>query len=865
MKYKVRNLDTQTEKTKQKNNQTHLAKQKQRKVEKRKGKGDLEEEKEKASRFFNDITRQKENLRKRKDELRKRGVNKSRRKNNTERHECKMYLRLLNVDGLSDKKATIIKEMFMNEEKEYNIVCMTETHHRYERIIEKELTSFTQMREKNKRKGGGLQILMRENKRVEFEKKKRKNEEILEIEGICYGMEMKIILVYFDVRRNEEGRENNERIRKDIENMIENNKSDGLLILGDFNGHLETLDGRKEDKNGRMVMEWTTNYDLVLMNTDNKCEGTITREKGEQKTAIDMVLMNRNLYEKCKTMKIDEERDIIDISDHNLISIEFNVRQKSGHSYNKNKWIEEEYYKKGEDALKEYGDEVENIWKNRKIESVEEMTLSMKEAADRILKKIIKKRVSEEGEWKRIESVWMNEEIREAWKKRREINRKKRKSKNTEEKEKLENDYQRQKEKVHMMIREAKERYELELTEEIMKDKGSGTVWKNIIKLSGKEQRKEPELKIYEDGKLMEIEKALDDFFEVWELIYNMSKNEIDEIWENDTLQNLVEELREEENSMENRDMEMSTNKMIVPMKATEMTDEDLKTKLSKLKNNKAAGPDCLKAELFKELGKRESCREVMIKCFNKILEGEDTPKSWNVSRTKMIRKGRKPTVKDFRPIAITNISYKIFMSFIREKIEEHIRKNNLTKDNQVGFTGGGRIEYNHMMLQYIVEKSLNENKDEQLIVTTLDFKKAFDSIKRKELIETLIKYKINPKIIDIVAKLYKNDETVIKMGDREETIKIGSGIKQGCTASTEFFKLVTYEIIKELEEKGEKFTIGDICINSIFFADDSIALAKTINATRKNLKIIKEVSKKFGLIVNEEKSKILIFKKKRQ
>ena len=34
---------------------------------------------------------------------------------------------------------------------------MTETHHRYERIIEKELTSFTQMRQKSQRKGGGLQ------------------------------------------------------------------------------------------------------------------------------------------------------------------------------------------------------------------------------------------------------------------------------------------------------------------------------------------------------------------------------------------------------------------------------------------------------------------------------------------------------------------------------------------------------------------------------------------------------------------------------------------------------------------------------------------------------------------------------------
>ena len=167
---------------------------------------------------------------------------------------------------------------------------------------------------------------------------------------------MKIILVYFDVKRNEEGKENNKKIKSDIEYMIKNNKLESLLILGDFNGHLETLDGRKDDINGRMALDWSTNFDLVLMNNDVKCEGTFTREKGEQKTAIDKVLMNRNLYEKCKSMKIDEDIDILDISYHNLISIEFNARQKSGHSFNKKKWVEEEFYKKGEGALKEYGD-----------------------------------------------------------------------------------------------------------------------------------------------------------------------------------------------------------------------------------------------------------------------------------------------------------------------------------------------------------------------------------------------------------------------------------------------------------------------------------------------------------------------------
>ena len=38
-----------------------------------------------------------------------------------------------------------------------------------------------------------------------------------------------------------------------------------------------------------------------------------------------MVMVNRALYDKCKGMKIDEEKDVIDISDHNLISIEFKI------------------------------------------------------------------------------------------------------------------------------------------------------------------------------------------------------------------------------------------------------------------------------------------------------------------------------------------------------------------------------------------------------------------------------------------------------------------------------------------------------------------------------------------------------------
>ena len=88
------------------------------------------------------------------------------------------------------------------------------------------------------------------------------------------------------------------------------------------------------------------------------------------------------------------------------------------------------------------------------------------------------------------------------------------------------------------------------------------------------------------------------------------------------------------------------------------------------------------------------------------------------------------------------------------------------------------------------------------MIVTSIDFSKAYDSIDRKKMIETMIKYKIHPNIIDNVSKIYQDDFTKIIIGENEENVNITSGIKQGCTGSTTLFKLITYEIIKESSRK---------------------------------------------------------------
>ena len=298
--------------------------------------------------------------------------------------------------------------------------------------------------------------------------------------------------------------------------------------------------------------------------------------------------------------------------------------------------------------------------------------------------------------------------------------------------------------------------------------------------------------------------------------------------------------------------------KEIAPMKLTIITKEKVRQVINKLKRRKAAGSNKLKPELYIEIAKSEICLETIAKCFNNVLQSKNVPAEWKQSRTKLIAKKRKPTVKDFRPISLTNISYKIFMSIIKEEIEQHLVENHLTKENQTGFTKGGRIEDNLFTLQFLARNAAKRKK--VLVVTSIDYSKAYDSIDRRKMIETMIEYKIHPYIIDTVANLYQDDYTTINIGEKEKRINISSGIKQGCTGSTTFFKLITYMIMSRLEKDGKGVQIDNLNIHSLFYADDSLTLSSSIKNAQHNIKIMKEVSKTFGLEINKEKSKILLF-----
>ena len=227
-----------------------------------------------------------------------------------------------------------------------------------------------------------------------------------------------------------------------------------------------------------------------------------------------------------------------------------------------------------------------------------------------------------------------------------------------------------------------------------------------------------------------------------------------------------------------------------------------LKKVLEKLKTGKSAGLDGLRAELYKEQINARRAIEKLTASYKKVLEEKQEPTEWKKSKTIMIPKKNRPTETELRPIAMPDLSYKILMSLIGREIEKHIPENKIEKFEQAGFTKGGNILDNLFILRECAEETYRKKKNKQMLeAIAIDFKKAYDSIKRETMVQILKELRIDSKIIDFIVSIYREDNTKIQLEKNKEIVEVTNGIRQGCTTSTVLFKLITYKIIEEMRK----------------------------------------------------------------
>ena len=112
-----------------------------------------------------------------------------------------------------------------------------------------------------------------------------------------------------------------------------------------------------------------------------------------------------------------------------------------------------------------------------------------------------------------------------------------------------------------------------------------------------------------------------------------------------------------------------------------------------------------------------------------------------------------------------------------------------------------------------------------------------------------------------LLRNLYAGQEATVRTGHGTiDWFQIGKGVHQGCMLSPCLFNLYAEYLLRNagLDEAQAGINIAGRNINNLSYADDTTIKAENEEELKSLLRNVKEVSEKFGLKLNIQKTKIM-------
>ena len=224
------------------------------------------------------------------------------------------------------------------------------------------------------------------------------------------------------------------------------------------------------------------------------------------------------------------------------------------------------------------------------------------------------------------------------------------------------------------------------------------------------------------------------------------------------------------------------------------------------------------------------------------------------------LQKGDKPKqfLKNWRPITLLNVIYKLASGSIAERLKQVLDK--LISKEQTGFMSGRYIGENTRLIYDILH--ITYQLDIPGLLLIIDFEKAFDSISWKFIEKVLIFLNFGESIKQLLKVFYSDiSASVVQCGFISEFFIVQRGCRQGEPLSPYIF-LLCAEILTRMfkakkDIKGIKIADTEFTLSQ--FADNTTVL---LDGSHKSLDEALRVLNRFaissGLKVNESKTRVV-------
>lgn len=660
-------------------------------------------------------------------------------------------------------------------------------------------------------------------------------------ERMCYlrlrGKYQKMVFMNIHAPTEEAGMEQKEAFYNKLDTEYEKlPRYDLKVILGDANAKI----GREEqfrptigkfskhektNENGQLLIDFAREKGMIVKSTyfekKDIHKATWRSPDGTYMNQIDHVLIEKDIEKSIRDIRSCRGLDAD--SDHFLVSIKMKQEIPCERNRQRNKRVENEtieltdekdrmeYREKLREQLNSMqgGKEIDQLW--------EDIKMRMEAAASNYKRREYSKR-----------KRWFDEECQAELDKRKQM----RMSWLRDNSEQIRRQYLEQRNKCKKMMREKKRKYNEGLVE-VMEEDYRRNMVRNLYRGLRRERQGITTKPIFYEDEEGQLVGGEDEILELWKNYFNELLNE---------------QVNEEETESYMEEVEQREQETDEPPSTKEI--EEI---VANMKPNKCPGNDKLTAELFKYGG--ESLTKWMHILMGEIWKQEKFPKDWNEAILLPIyKKGKKTKCSNYRGIALLNVAYKILTTHLKNKMTAIVE--NEIGEYQCGFRKGRSVIDQLYTLREIQSESYAYGKETYVLF--VDFRQAYDRVKRAELYQALTELGITGKLLRLIRLTLKETNNRVKVGRKTSgTFTVKEGLRQGDPLSSLLFSCALEIVIRRanLYRSGLLYHKRHQCLA---FADDLAILTRNKKELQECIIRLEEAAQKMGLQINEDKTKMM-------